>query len=246
MTERSYKYIILEKKAKICILKFNRPEKKNALSGATRLEIMDALDMLKEDNRVKAVILYGGEEFFSAGFDRDEIQSILKGAGKIQEFIDSLILFHQKIMEYPKLLIAAIGGYALAGAFDLAVICHMRIAAKNAVFGHPEVKFGACPAFFPYLTLVGRGKALEILLTTSTQDTFLKAEEAYQLNIVNKIVEPGKVLEEAIDFAKQILQSPEILLTQLILVNNAFFDQGLKFKTEIDTIVKTMAHIINK
>jgi enoyl-CoA hydratase/carnithine racemase len=246
MSDNNFKYITLEKKGKLCILKFNRPEKKNALNGAARSEILSALDMLKGDNRIKAVIFYGGEKFFSAGFDRDEVQAILKGSGKVQDFIDSNIYFHQKILEYPKLLIAAIGGYALAGAFDLAIICHLRIAANNAVFGHPEVKFGACPAFFPYLTLVGRGKALEILLNTSTQDTFLKAEEAYRLNIVNKIVEPGNVLQESINLAKQILQSPEILLTQLILVNNAFFDQGLKFKNEIDTIVKTMANLLNK
>ena len=149
MEEKNYQFINLEKKGKIAILKFNRPEKKNALSEAMRAEIMDALDSLKEEKRVKAVIFYGGEEIFSAGFDRDEVQAVVQGKGDYQQFIDSNHLFHQKIFEFPKLLIAAVNGYALAGAFDLTVICHLRVASKSALFGHPEIRFGACPLFFP-------------------------------------------------------------------------------------------------
>ncbi|MFX0177641.1 MAG: enoyl-CoA hydratase/isomerase family protein, partial [Candidatus Hodarchaeota archaeon] len=203
------KFIEIEKKGKRAIIKLNRPEKKNALSEAMRAEIIDALNSLKEDKRVKAVIFYGGEEFFSAGFDRDEVQAVVQGKGNYQNFIDSNHLFHQTLFEFPKLLIAAVNGYALAGAFDLAVICHLRVASKGTLFGHPEIRFGACPLFFPYMTLVGRGKALEITLNTATKDTFLNAEDAYRLNIVNKLVEKGEVLNEAINLANQITQSPE-------------------------------------
>ena len=156
MEEKNYQFISLEKKGKITIIKFNRPEKKNALSEAMRSEIIDALNTLKEEKRVKAVIFYGGEDFFSAGLDRDEVQAVIQGKGDYQQFIDSNHLFHQTIFEFPKLLIAAVNGYALAGAFDLAVICHLRVASKGSLFGHPEIRFGACPLFFPYMTLVGQ------------------------------------------------------------------------------------------
>ncbi len=242
--EKEYQFINIEKKGKISIIKFNRPEKKNALSEAMRAEIIDALNSLEEEKRIKAVIFYGGEELFSAGFDRDEVQAIVQGKGDYQQFVDSNHLFHQTIFEYPKLLIAAINGYALAGAFDLAVICHLRVASKGSLFGHPEIRFGACPLFFPYVTLVGRGKALELTLNTGTRETFLTAKEAYRLNIINKLVEEGEVLNEAINMAKQITQSPEYVVKQLIQVNNIFIDQVKTFDAEIDTILKSMKKLL--
>jgi len=239
MSENNFKFIKLEKKGKVCILQFNRPEKKNPLSSAMRSEIIAALGDLESDNRIKAVIFYGGEEVFTAGFDRDEVQAVIQGTGDIQKFIDSNNLFHHTILEFPKLMIAAINGYALAGGFDLSVLCHLRIASKTAMFGHPEIGFGACPLFFPYMALVGRGKALELTLNTTTRDTFISAEEAYRLNIINKLVEPGKVLDEAIKIAKQILKSPSLAVSQLIDVNNVYFDRVKAFDTEIDTILKS-------
>ncbi len=244
MDENNYQFINIDKKGKIAIIKFNRPEKKNALSEAMRAEIIDALESLKEEKRVKAVIFYGGEDFFSAGFDRDEVQALVQGKGDYQHFIEANHLFHQTIFEFPKLLIAAVNGYALAGAFDLAVICHLRVASKGALFGHPEIRFGACPLFFPYMTLVGRGKALEITLNTGTRETFLTAEDAYRLNIINKLVEKGEVLNAAINLAKQITQSPEYVVKQLLQVNNIFFDQVKAFDTEIDTILKSMSALL--
>jgi len=246
MENKVYQFINVEKKGKISIIKFNRPEKKNALSETMRAEIIDALDTLKDEKRVKAVIFYGGEEFFSAGFDREEVQAVIQGNGDYQQFIDSNYLFHQTIFDFPKVLIAAVNGFALAGAFDLAVICHLRVASKTALFGHPEIRFGACPLFFPYMALVGRGKAIEIALNTGTRETFLTAEEAYRLNIINKLVEKGEVLDGAINMAKQIIQSPEFVITQLLQVNNIFFDQVKAFDTEIDNIVKSMSALLNK
>ncbi|MFX1571511.1 MAG: enoyl-CoA hydratase/isomerase family protein [Promethearchaeota archaeon] len=244
MEDKEYQFIKIEKKGKISIIKFNRPEKKNALSEDMRTEIIDALDTLKDEKRVKAVIFYGGEDFFSAGFDRDEVQAIVQGKGDYQRFIDSNHLFHQTIFDFPKLLIAVVNGYALAGAFDLAVICHLRVASKATLFGHPEIRFGACPLFFPYMALLGRGKALEIALNTGSQENFLTAEEAYRLNIVNKLVEKGEALNEAIKMAKQIIQSPEFVISQLIKVNNTFFNQINIFDKEIDTIVESMKPIL--
>lgn len=246
MENKQYQYIIVERKGKIGIVRLNRPEKKNAMSEAMRTEIIEALDSLKEEKRIKAVILYGGEEIFTAGFDRDEVQAVIQGKGDYQHFVDSNHLFHQKIFEYPKLLIAAINGYALAGGFDLAVICHLRIASKGTLFGHPEIRFGACPLFFPYMTLVGRGKALEIVLNTGNRENYLTVDEAYRLNIINKLVEKGEVLDEAIKMAKQIIQSPEYAVSQLLQVNNIFFDQVKTFDAEIESIVKSMSELLNK
>jgi enoyl-CoA hydratase len=238
VSENEYKYIELKKKGKICILRLNRPEKKNAMSFDLRAEIIDALNNLKDENRIKCVIFYGGEEIFTAGFDRDEVQAVVQGTGNLEKFTESNNLFHHTILGFPKLLIAAINGYALAGGFDLAVLCHLRVASKSAIFGHPEIGFGACPLFFPYMALVGRGKALELTLNTASRDKFINAEEAYRLNIINKLVEPGEVLESATTMAKEILKSPALAVTQLLLVSNEMFNRIKAFDTEIETILK--------
>lgn len=243
---KKYKFIIVERKGKIGIVKLNHPDKKNAMSELMRAEIIEALGLLKEEKRIKAVIIYGGEEIFTAGFDRDEVQAVIQGTGNYQDFINSNHLFHQTIFEFPKLLIAAINGFALAGGFDLAVICHLRVASKGTLFGHPEIRFGACPLFFPYLILVGRGKALELTLNTATRETFLTAEEAYRLNIINKLVDKGQVLNEAMKLAKQIIQSPEYVMSQLLEVNNIFIDQVKTFDKEIESILKSMSALLNK
>ena len=246
MESKNYKYINLEFKRGICILNFNRPDKKNALSMDMRSEIIDALENLKENKRVRSVIFYGGKDFFSAGFDRDEVQKVVQGEGDYEAFVESNHLFHQTLFEFPKLLIAAINGFALAGAFDLAVICHLRIVSKDALFGHPEIRFGACPLFFPYMGLVGRGKALEICLNTGSKETFLKAEEALRLNLINKVVNSEQVLEESIKIAKEINKSPEFAVSQLLQVNKHNFDRVKTFDSEIEIVLKSMRSLLGK
>ena len=243
MESKNFKHINLEFKRGICILNFNRLDKKNTLSNS---EIIDALNILKDDNKVRAVIFYGGKDFFSAGFDRDEVQKVVQGEGDYEAFVESNHLFHETLFTFPKLLIAAINGYALAGAFDLTVICHLRVASKGALFGHPEIRFGACPLFFPYMNLVGRGKALELTLNTRSRETFLSAEEAYRLNIVNKLVEPDETLEEAIKIAKGINKSPEFVVSQLLKINKLNFNRVKTFDREIEIILEDMKKVLGK
>lgn len=245
MELKDYNFINIQIKRNIAIIEFNRPEKKNALSLAMRTEIIDALNNLEMEKRVRSIIFYGGDDFFSAGFDRDEVQAVVEGKSDYQQFVESNHLFHETILNYPKLLIAAINGFALAGAFDLAVICHIRVCSKTALFGHPEIRFGACPLFFPYMGLVGRGKALEIALNTASKENFLNAEEAYRLNLVNKIVETEEVLNEAVRMAKEINKSPEFAVSQLINVNKIFFNRVKAFDLEIDSIVKSMRKVLD-
>ena len=246
MENKEFQFIRIERKGKIGILQLTRPDKKNAMNEVMRTEIIEAFKLLKEEKRIRVVIIYGGEEIFTAGFDRDEVQAVIQGTGNYEHFIASNHLFHQTIFEFPKLLIAAINGYALAGGFDLAVICHLRVASKGTLFGHPEIRFGACPLFFPYLMLVGRGKALEITLNTATRETFISAEEAYRLNLINKLVDKGQVLNEAMNLAKEIIKSPEYVISQLLKVNNIFINQVKTFDDEIESIVKSMSALLNK
>lgn len=246
MESKNFNYINLDFKRGICVINFNRLDKKNALSHDMRSEIIEALNILKDNKKVRVVIFYGGKDFFSAGFDRDEVQKVVQGEGDYEAFVESNHLFHETLFDFPKLLISAINGYALAGAFDLTVICHLRVASKGSVFGHPEIRFGACPLFFPYMGLVGRGKALELTLNTSSKENFISAEEAYRLNIVNKLVEPGETLEEAIRLAKEINKAPEFAVSQLLEINKLNFDRVKTFDNEIELILKDMKGLLGK
>ena len=87
---------------------------------------------------------------------------------------------------------------------------------------------------------------MEIALNTGTSETYLNVEEAHRLNIVNKLVEKGEVLDEAIKMTKQIIQSPEYAISQLLQVNNIFFDQVKTFDAEIEILVKSMSGLLNK
>ncbi|MHA1377447.1 MAG: enoyl-CoA hydratase/isomerase family protein [Candidatus Helarchaeota archaeon] len=246
MESANFKLLLLERKGKIGILTLNRPEKKNALSKPLRLEIMQALDIVKEDKKIRSLIIYGGEEIFCAGFDKGEVQGALQSPETSEIFVHDLIIFHNKFFDFPKLMIAAINGYALAGGFDLTVLCHLRVASKNAIFGHPEIGFGACPLFFPYAALVGRGKALELTLNTASKETFIDAEEAYRLNLINVLVEPGKTLKTAVALAKQINRSPDFVVSQLLKVSNLVLDQIKAFENEVRTVEREMKSMLNK
>jgi enoyl-CoA hydratase/carnithine racemase len=103
-----------------------------------------------------------------------------------------------------------------------------------------------CPLFFPYMGLVGRGKALELTLNTGSKENFLSGEEAYRLNIINKLVEPEETLDDAIKLAKEINKSPEFVVSQLLEVNRLNFDRVKAFDSEIEIILEDMKTLLGK
>lgn len=240
LNEEEYEYLKVEKRRNIVILQLNRPEKKNALSKDLREEIMRALDKFETNKKIKAVIIYGGSEVFCAGFDRNEVQASLGSPKEGEVFFKSNEEFHHRLFSFPKLMVAAVCGYALGGGFDLAVLCHLRVVSENATFGHPEISFGATPLYFPYFNLVGRGKAIELILNTANKETFLNAEEIYRLNMANRLVKSEEVLNEALKLAKSILKSPDFAVDIAIGVTNQTYSQKKAFDKELQFIKEEM------
>lgn len=176
----------------------------NALYTDLFEAITRALDRLEQDDGTRAVILTGGEKFFSAGMD---LQAV--GKGRPEELLRLMEVgysFFQGMERYPKPLIAAVRGYALGGGLALAIACDFRIAGENAVFGLPEAKIG-----FPlmwgvtglYLRTVSRGPGLDLLLTGRN----IGAEEALRINLVRSVVPDGRVLDEAFLLADLIIRN---------------------------------------
>ena len=135
---------------------------------------------------------------------------------------------------FPKPLLAAINGPAVAGGMDLSVLCDFRIASANAIFGHPEIKFGAPPLFTPLQWIVGVGVARELCLTGRRID----AHEALRIGLVNSISEPERLLDDAMAMARTIIEAPQAALEctkgYLISSPNATFEEA--FAVEHDAV----------
>jgi len=167
----------------VVTLTLNRPDKKNALSIALRDEVSDALDALAVDDAVKVVVVTGAGDVFSAGFDLGEFQAAAGDAVFSEKLWASSDRFHQACIQFPLPLVAAVNGPAIAGGFDLATMCDIRIASDNAYFSHPEIAFGA--VIYSLLhDLVGGGVARDLVLTGRRID----AAEALALGVVTKVV----------------------------------------------------------
>src|SRR2546422_6816073 len=201
-----YQNLRFEKKSGIGYLTLNRPDKLNALSAELMAELRHALDLIEEDAEVKVVILTGAGRAFSAGFDigvkegEPEIyeRSADEWRSRLKQHIDTFL----KIWHSGKPYIAAINGYALAGACELAQLRDIKIASKRAVLGHPEIRFGTAAPVLITPFSVGLAKAKELLLTGET----ISAQEAERLGVINRVVPHENVLPECCRKARKLMK----------------------------------------
>ncbi|MFH0990489.1 MAG: enoyl-CoA hydratase-related protein [bacterium] len=197
-----YDTILLEKRDRLAIVTINRPDKLNALNFQAKVELKHLFDQLKIDPDVDVVILTGaGEKAFVAGTDIKELTELNAKTGTSFSHTGQAVF--QLIEELGKPVIAAVNGFALGGGAELALACHIRIASENAKFGQPEVNLGIIPGYggtqrLP--RLVGRGKALEMILTGDPID----AQEALRIGLVNKVVPLTELMDTAITMGKKI------------------------------------------
>ncbi len=169
----------------------NRPAKLNALNRALVARLGEAIAAAGADGAVRAVVVTGaGEKAFVAGADIAEFVGL--GAAEARAMARAGQAVFDAIAGLPKPVIAAVNGFALGGGCELALACHMRVAATNARFGQPEAKLGLIPGYGGtqrLARLVGQGRALELLLTGGTVD----AATALAWGLANRVVEPGEL-----------------------------------------------------
>jgi enoyl-CoA hydratase len=187
----------------IVVLTIDRAEKRNALSIQVRDEVSDALDQLADDEATKVVVVTGAGEIFSAGFDLKEFEQ----PERAEELWASSDRFHARVLSFPLPTIAAVNGPALAGGFDLAVMCDLRVASATARFAHPEATFAEV-VYAPLHDLVGGAVARDLALTGRAID----AEEALRLHLVSAVVPPEEVMALALERAREIARAPRSIL----------------------------------
>lgn len=205
----SYKTIILEKKNGYAIVRLNRPHEMNAICKDMRLELYSVFSEMEADPAVKIIILTGGEFIFSAGMDIKEMTSLRSEEG--DEFLESMMRYLKKIYSCKKPVIAAVGGLALGGGFNLVTICDLVVASESAIFCHPELKFGFNPFFYPLSQIVGINKAKEIVMLGEP----IGANEALNIGLVNKVASPEKFMQVAENMAAELATRSSRALEEL-------------------------------
>jgi len=192
--------VLRERRGHVEILTINRPEARNAINRATAIALGDALDACESDDDVWVVVLTGaGDKAFSAGMDlkafaAGELPITEKGFGGITQ------------RDFPKPLIAAANGAALAGGFEILISCDMVVAADHAKFGIPEASRGLVAGgggLIRLPKLIPLAVAYEMALTADPID----ANRAYELGLVNRVVPGEAVLDEAIALAERIAKN---------------------------------------
>lgn len=206
------KNIILEKEENLAIVTINRPKALNALNSETLKDLDVVLEDLENDSNIYCVILTGaGEKAFVAGADISEMKDLSEDEGKEFGLLGNRVF--RRLEKLNKPVIAAVSGFALGGGCELAMACDIRIASEKARFAQPEVGLGITPGFGGtqrLARLVGEGIAKELIYTCD----MVKADEALRIGLVNKVVEPEALLDEAKAMAGRIMKNAPIAVAQ--------------------------------
>lgn len=211
----------------------NRPDRLNAINLKMIEEIEETLKEVENNDNIKIIIITGNGRAFSAGADISQFKELdpvkawlfsTKGQG-LMNYIE----------KYPKPTIAMVNGYALGGGLELALSCDIRIASTNAELGFPEINLGIFPGFGGtqrLVRLVGKGKALELMMTGDR----IKADYAERLGLVNKVVSPDALENETKQLALKIAEKSHIALRLIKTVVNYGLDSPILSGLEMESL----------
>jgi enoyl-CoA hydratase len=236
-----YQFVKMSIEDRAAILTIDHPPA-NAFDTQTVTDLNAAIDECAANDEVKVIIITGAGQFFVAGADINEIKK-LKGYDDAYNVLRAGQMLFSKIENLKKPVIAAINGRAcLGGGNELAMACHIRIAEDSVQFGQPEIKLGITPGWggtqrLP--RLVGKGLALELILGGGN----IKAQEAYRIGLVNKVVPVGTVVREAKRWAKVLCMWSALPMAAILQAVNEGMEMSLEdgIKHEADLFAKLTA-----
>ena len=230
----SFNNILLEIDDKLAYITINRPKKLNALNKETIAELHEAFAEVDLNDTIRVIILTGsGDKAFVAGADISEFADfdVANGAKLSKQGHETLYDFIENLSTP---VIAAINGFALGGGLELAMACHFRVASDNAKMGLPEVSLGVIPGYggtqrLPQL--VGKGKAMEMIMTAS----MITASDAQENGLVNYVVSQDELIPLCEKLAKRISFNSGTAISAAIKAVNANFKDGINgFDVEIE------------
>lgn len=207
-----YETILYETRGAVVLITLNRPQRLNAMNGTMLRELQLAMDAAEAEDAVRAIVLAGAGSGFCSGFDLKEQaearpQGVAQWRPLLRRDFDAVMRFWHS----PKPTIAAVRGPCLAGGCELALACDITIAAEDAVFGEPELRFGAGIVVLLLPWLVGPKRAKQLLLTG---DDKLSARRAEAMGLVNEVVPSGAELDRALALAKTLAEIDPLALRE--------------------------------
>jgi enoyl-CoA hydratase len=209
-----YKTLLTNLDAGIFTITINRPDKLNALNKMVMEELSTAIEEVYEKPEIKSGVITGsGQKSFVAGADISEFIGLSKGEGMDLAKRGQDIFF--MIEESAKPIVAAVNGFALGGGCELAMACHFRVAAENAIFGQPEVNLGLVPGYGGtqrMVHLIGKGRAVELLIS----GTLINAQLALQYGLVNYVVPQAELLNKTRSLLEVINSKAPIAVAKCI------------------------------
>jgi enoyl-CoA hydratase len=224
-----YEHIVVESEPPIGIVRINRPKVLNALSFGVLKELVEAFEAFDKDDRIKATILTGNDDAFSAGADIKELSE----ATPVELIQRNQFALWDRLKRTAKPIIGAVSGYALGGGCELAMNCDMIIASETAKFGQPEINIGIMPGAGGTQRLtraIGKFRAMEMILTGQP----IAAREAEKHGLVNRVVPIEAYLDEARKLAMQIAQkgpvSTRLAKDAILKAFDTPLEEGLQFE----------------
>ena len=208
-------------------IELNRPKRVNALSRQLLLELNWCLDHAEIESDIRAVVVSGAGKGFSSGFDlKEQMERRPSGAQQWREILDLDFRTTMRFWDCPKVTIAAVHGPCLAGAFELALACDLTVAAQDAVFGEPELKFGAGIVTLLLPWIVGPKQAKEIILLGLDD---IDAATALRIGVVNRVVPAGTHVRTALQIARSIaVVDPNLMKETKRAINRTYEIQGMQ------------------
>ena len=202
----------------VAILTLNRPQRLNALNRAMLEEIQLVLDEVESNDAIRVLVVTGAGSAFSSGFDlKEQMEAQPAGTAAWSTILKRDFDATVRFWNIPKPTIAAVHGHCLAGACELALCCDITICAEDAVFGEPELKFGAGIVTMILPWIAGPKHAKEIIFMGRDS---IPADEALRLGLVNKVVPKGEDLNTALAMARHIAAVDPVLMRQTKLAIN--------------------------
>jgi enoyl-CoA hydratase/carnithine racemase len=218
--------VLFEKRGPAAWITLNRPDKLNAMNGELVRQLGSRLSEVDADEDVKVVVLTGAGRAFSSGYDiSEEVTDRIVGADQWRSVLAVDVELAMQLWALSRPTIAAVRGWCLAGACELAMACDMIVATSDARFGEPEIRYGSGPVALLMPFMLGQKKTNELLFTGDT----IGAEEAHRCGLVNRVVEAAELETAVEELVQKIAPTPLpiLRLTKLALVR-AYEAMGLR------------------
>jgi len=210
--------VLSQRDGAILTLTLNRPEKSNSLHPDLVEDLSASLKRAEADPTVTVVVLTGAGRSFSAGLDLS-----LLLAWSIEQklaYLEKVVSVFRRVWSMPQPVIAAVNGAAIAGGFDLAAFCDIRLAAREAIFGQAEINIGLTQIIHPLYKSIGLARAKELAMTGQN----ISAEEAFRIGLVNHVYDREELMSRAMEMARILASQPREALFETKRLTRVLID----------------------